>query len=149
LATRDGWIIVAAGNDSLFAELVAALGTHALAQDPRFASNDDRVRNVEDLKRELEAALAVRSSEVWLSLLEAAGVPCGPIQDVGQVVEHPQVAARNMVVGVDDPVAGRLRLAGNPIKLSGVEDPDSRPPAPELDEHRAAILAELEEASRP
>ena len=145
LATRDGWIIVAAGNDSLFAKLVAALGTQALAQDPRFASNDDRVRNVEDLKRELEAALAARSSEVWLSLLEAAGVPCGPIQDVAQVVEHPQVAARNMVVGVDDPVAGRLRLAGNPIKLSGVEDPDSRPPAPELDEHRAGILAELEE----
>ena len=146
LATRDGWITVAAGNDSLFAKLVSALGADALAQDPRFASNDDRVRNVEDLKRELEAALAARGSEPWLSLLEAAGVPCGPIQDVAQLVEHPQVAARNMLVEVDDPVAGRLRLAGNPIKLSGVEDPASRPPAPELDEHRAGILAELEEA---
>jgi CoA:oxalate CoA-transferase len=144
LATHDGWIIVAAGNDGLFAKLAAALGRPQLARDPRFARNDDRTRNVEELKGELEALLAARSSAEWLALLEAEGIPCGPIQDVAQVVAHPQVAARNMVVGVDDPVAGRLRVAGNPVKLSGVEDPTGRAPAPELDEHRARILAELE-----
>ena len=144
LATADGWIIVAAGNDGLFAKLAAALGRPGLAEDPRFASNEDRTRNVEDLKRELEAALAARGGAEWLARLEETGVPCGPIQDVAQVVAHPQVAARNMVVTVDDPAAGRLRLAGNPVKLSGVEDPETRPPAPELDEHRARILAELE-----
>lgn len=143
LATADGWIIVAAGNDALFAKLAAAVGRPGLAEDPRFASNEERCRNVEDLKRELEAALAARGSAAWLAQLEETGIPCGPIQDVAQVVAHPQVAARNMVVTVEDPVAGRLRLAGNPVKLSGVEDPDTRAPAPELDEHRDRILAEL------
>jgi CoA:oxalate CoA-transferase len=148
LATRDGWIIVAAGNDALFAKLAAALGRPELAADPRFARNDDRTRNVEELEGELESLLAARGSAEWLALLEQEGIPCGPIQDVAQVVAHPQVNARNMVVSVDDPVAGRLRVAGNPVKLSGVEDPGSRAPAPELDEHRARILAELDERPR-
>jgi len=147
LATADGWITVAAGNDSLFGKLAAALEREELCRDPRFASNDDRVQNVEALKRELEAALAARGSADWLEALESAGIPCGPIQDVAQVVSHPQLAARNMLVSVEDPIAGRLRLAGNPVKLSGVEDPDQRSPAPELDEHRAQILAELQEDS--
>jgi len=147
LATADGWIIVAAGNDGLFARLAGSLGRPGLAQDPRFVSNEERCRNVEELKRELEVALAARPSDEWLAQLEEAGIPCGPIQDVAQVVAHPQVAARNMVVSVEDPAAGALRLAGNPVKLSGVGDPDTRAPAPELDEHRARILAELLAAS--
>jgi CoA:oxalate CoA-transferase len=143
LATRDGWIIVAAGNDALFAKLCDALGRPALAQDPRFASNEARVGHADALKHELELALAERTSAEWLSHLEADGIPCGPIQDVAQVVAHPQVRARNMVVGVDGPDGGHLTLAGNPVKLSGVEDLTTRPPAPELDEHRQRILAEL------
>ena len=72
--------------------------------------------------------------------------PSGPLNDVRDVLADPQVAARNMVVFAEDGEGGRVRMAGNPVKLSGVEDPESRAPAPALDEQRAQILAELEEA---
>jgi CoA:oxalate CoA-transferase len=144
-ATRDGYVIVAAGNDALFAKLALALGRPELAVDPRFRTNDERTRNVADLAGELEPAFATRATAEWLAALEADGVPCGPLNDVAQVLADPQVRARNMVVTVDDPDAGPFSLAGNPVKLSGVEDPPTRDPAPRLDEHRAALLAELEE----
>jgi CoA:oxalate CoA-transferase len=142
--TRDGHVVVAAGNDALFAKLADALGRPGLASDPRFRTNDDRTRNVEALAAELEPAFAARPSAEWLADFEAAGIPCGPLNDVAAVLADPQVRARNMVVRASDPVAGTLSLAGNPVKLSGVEDPATRPPAPRLDEHRAAIVAELE-----
>jgi CoA:oxalate CoA-transferase len=144
-ATRDGHVIIAAGNDALFEELCRSIGRPELARDARFRSNEDRTRNVEALKTLLEEALAARSAGEWLALLEQAGIPCGPLNDVAAVVADPQVLARNMVVTVEDAVAGPLLLAGNPVKLSGVADPAAREPAPELDEHRARILAELEE----
>jgi CoA:oxalate CoA-transferase len=144
-ATRDGHVIIAAGNDALFEELCRSIGRPQLARDARFRSNEDRTRNVEALKTLLEEALAARSADEWLALLEQAGIPCGPLNDVAAVVADPQVLARNMVVTVEDAVAGPLLLAGNPVKLSGVADPAAREPAPELDEHRARILAELEE----
>jgi CoA:oxalate CoA-transferase len=146
--TQDGHIVVAAGNDALFAALAGALGRPELASDPRYRTNDDRTRNAAALAAELEAAFARRTSAEWLAALEAAGIPCGPLNDVAAVLADPQVRARNMVVTADDPSAGRLSLAGNPVKLSGVEDPATRPPAPRLDEHRTAILSELEAGER-
>jgi CoA:oxalate CoA-transferase len=144
-ATRDGHVIIAAGNDALFGELCRSIARPELARDARFRSNEDRTQNVEALKTLLEEALAARSTDEWLALLEQAGIPCGPLNDVAAVVADPQVLARNMVVTVEDAVAGPLSLAGNPVKLSGVADPTAREPAPELDEHRARILAEFEE----
>ncbi|HEY5656308.1 MAG TPA: CoA transferase [Myxococcota bacterium] len=144
LAARDGHIIVAAGNDALFASLCRALGCAELARDPRFASNDLRTRNHAALKPALEVALAARTAAEWLALLSDAGVPCAPIQNVQQVLEDPQVAARNMVVTVDGGAASATRAAGNPIKLSAFEDPTRRDSAPDLDADRARILAELE-----
>jgi CoA:oxalate CoA-transferase len=144
-ATRDGHVIVAAGNDALFAKLATALDRPELAADPRFRTNDDRTRNVADLAGELEPAFASRATAEWLAALEACGIPCGPLNDVAQVLADPQVRARNMVVTSDDPDAGRFALAGNPVKLSGVEDPATRGAAPRLDEHRSTLLAELDE----
>jgi CoA:oxalate CoA-transferase len=141
--TRDGHVVVAAGHDALFEKLAAALGRPELARDPRYRSNDDRTRNVEALVAELEPAFAARPSAEWLAAFEAAGIPCGPLNDVAAVLADPQVRARNMVVEAFDPAAGPLSLAGNPVKLSGVPDPSTRPPAPRLDEHRAAIESEL------
>jgi CoA:oxalate CoA-transferase len=140
LATGDGFIVVAAGNDALFAKLCRALERPELAQHPDFASNELRTRHAEALARSLEQALARHGSAHWLATLEAAGIPSGPVNDVAQVVADPQVAARNMLVGV---AGAALRVAGNPIKLSGFADPSERSAAPELDEGRARILAEL------
>ncbi len=141
--TAEGYIIIAAGNDQLFQRLCNALGAPELAADPRFVGNQARNRNVEALGAALEARLATAPAVDWLRTLEAAGIPCGPINNVQQILAEPHVAARNMIVRTDDPVAGEVRMAGNPIKLSAYDDPSSRPPAPELDEHRAAILREL------
>jgi CoA:oxalate CoA-transferase len=91
----------------------------------------------------LEATLARRPNADWLAALEDAGIPCGPIQNVAQVLADPQVAARNMVVTADDPEIGPLRMAGNPIKLSAFADPPTRAPAPALDADRARLLKEL------
>jgi CoA:oxalate CoA-transferase len=145
LATGDGYVIVAAGNDALFGALCRTLGCEALAGDSRFASNDLRTRNHDALKPALEAALTARSTAEWLALLSEAGVPCAPIQNVEQVLEDPQVAARNMVVTLEGGAAGNARAAGNPVKLSAFEDPPRRDTAPDLDADRARILAELED----
>ena len=134
LATREGHVVVAAGNDGLFAKLCEAIGRPELPGDERFASNELRTRNVDALAVELEAALAARSSGEWLSVLGDAGIPCGPINDIAAVLADPQVRARNMIV-----TAGALSIAGNPIKLSGVCDPDTRPAAPNLEQHHSDL----------
>ena len=142
-ATRDGHVIIAAGNDSLFEKLCTVLRTPELLEDERFGSNEARTRHEGDLKREVEVALAADDTAVWLDALGTAGVPCGPIQDVAQILADPQVAARNMVVTSGNGGADPLRMAGNPIKLSGHPDPATRAPAPDLDADRTSILAEL------
>ena len=141
-ATRP--IAIAAGNDRLFHQLCLCLGRPALADDPRYAGNESRGENQESLKRDIEEALAARPAERWLDELERAGIPCGPINDVAQALADPQVRARHMLVRAADPETGPLEMAGNPIKLSGVPDPETRPPAPALDADRESILRELE-----
>jgi CoA:oxalate CoA-transferase len=143
LRASDGHVVVAAGNDALFAKLCAAIGRSALASDARFVSNALRTENVDALAVELETVLATAGVTHWLERLEAAGIPCGPLNDVAAVLDDPQVRARNMIITSEDPTAGTLTLAGNPVKLSGVEDPPTRPAAPALDADRRALLDEL------
>jgi CoA:oxalate CoA-transferase len=139
----DGYLIIAAGNDSLFAKACAALGLPEMAKDPRFVTNALRQQNVEAIKSEFERMLAARPVAHWLKVLDDAGVPAGPINDVGQAIESAQAKARHMVVTADDPVAGTVKLVGNPIKLTAFPDRPTRDPAPDLDGDRARILKEL------
>ena len=139
-ATADGHVVISAGNNALFRTLCAALERPALAEDARFADNAGRNVNIDALEREFEAVLRAHPTAHWLALLEGAGVPCAPINRVDDVLADPQVAARNMVIRAQDPTAGEVRMAGNPIKLSAYLDPEVRPPAPELDEHRTSIV---------
>jgi CoA:oxalate CoA-transferase len=118
-----------------------AIGAPALAQDARFKSNDLRNENHAALTAEMERALKAKPAQEWLVALEAAGVPCGPINDVAQVLADPHVQSRNMVVTMEDADAGTLKLAGNPMKLSAFADPKTRPPAPKLDEKGGEIRA--------
>ena len=148
--TADGYIIIAAGNDQLFSRLCDAIGAPALARDERFSTNDRRNSHHVELGRELEAILAAQPASAWIVRIEAAGVPCGPINDVRQVMADPQVRARNMIVSTHDRDIGRLELAGNPMKLSAFQDPPTRPAAQALDERGpdirrhgfAAVMAE-------
>jgi CoA:oxalate CoA-transferase len=143
LATRDGSIIIAAGNDGLFQKLCAVLGRKDLAESGLYRSNDLRLQNQPQLQDELERTLTEKTTAAWIPILEEAGIPCGPINNVEQALAHPQVAARNMLITVEDKDAGTLKLAGNPLKFSAFADPATRDPAPELDASRAAILKEL------
>ena len=144
--TADGHLVVAAGNDALFRRLAATLELPSLSADARFASNEARCQHADALRELLSQRLRERPTAAWLERLETAGVPCGPIQDVAQVLAHPQVRARNMVVGVDDPtLAAAFPVAGNPIKSPAFADPTTRRPAPALDGDRARILAWLDE----
>ncbi len=142
-AAADGYLVIAAGNDVLFRRACALLERPDLADNPLFTSNDLRTRHQAALKDELESALRLHPVAYWLQAFEEAGIPCGPINTVDKVLADPQVIARNMVVSTDDRVAGPLTLAGNPLKFSAFLDPSTRPPAPELDGDRAAILEML------
>ena len=143
LKTKDGYVMIAAGNDKLFATLADILGRADLKDDPRFATNDLRTQNVEALTDEMEAALVHKTTDHWLVALEEGGIPSGPLNNVAQVMNDPQIRARNMVVTVDDPDTGLLELAGNPIKLSGFDDPSTRGAVPDLDGSREALLSWL------
>ena len=114
-----------------------------LADDPRFATNALRSRiTSRSCEAALEAALAARPVAEWLDALRAADLPCGPINDVAAVLADPQVQARNMVVTIDDP-SFPLTVAGNPVKVSGFDDPATRAAAPALDADRERLLREL------
>ncbi len=136
----DGYVVIAAGNDSLFARLCAVLGRSDLAANPLFLNNELRTRHQAALKDELETELGRQPVRHWLAVLEEAGVPCGPLNTVDKVLADPQIKARNMVVSTEDPVAGLLTLAGNPLKFSTFPDPTTRPPAPDLDADRGRVL---------
>jgi CoA:oxalate CoA-transferase len=140
LAVKDGHIIVAAGNNALFVKLCEAVGCADLAQDPKFATNALRTENHAALTAALKDALKLKTMDEWLTIIGDAGVPCGPINNVEQVLNDPHVKARNMMISTDDPVAGEVRMAGNPVKLSRYSDPAKRPAAPNLDADRMAIL---------
>ena len=143
----DGLFVIAAGNDALFGRLCEVLGL-PLADDPRFATNPARCENARLLKRLIEAVTLDQPKHHWIDLLEAAGVPTGPIQNVVDAMRDPQILARNMVVDVlDADGKAAFKAAGNPIKISGMEDLGTRGPAPDLDGDRAAILDWLDRAA--
>ncbi|WP_065329426.1 CaiB/BaiF CoA transferase family protein [Tritonibacter mobilis] len=140
----DGLFVIAAGNDVLFARLCEALRL-PIAEDERFATNPARCENARLLKRLIEAVTLEKGKQHWIDLLTEAGIPTGPIQNVAEVLKDPQIRARNMVVDVLDQAGKPAYVAaGNPIKMSALADPSTRPPAPKLDEHRQEILDWLE-----
>ena len=143
-ATQDGHIVVAAGNDDIWARVCRVMGREELARDARFLTNPLRVQHVDDMAAEMERTLAAKPSKEWLAALEAEGVPCGPINTVADVMADPQVLSRNMIIETLDPDLGPIKMQGNPIKLSAHEDPKTRNAAPDLDADRAAILKEFD-----
>jgi CoA:oxalate CoA-transferase len=141
--TLDGHMIIAAGNNVMFHRFCDIIGRPDLKDDQRYESNRSRTEHQPELEAEVEGILATRTTADWLSELDPAGIPASGINNVEAVMAHPQVAPRKMVVEVDDPKVGKLKVAGNPVKLSGYEDPSERPTAPDVDQDRARILSEL------
>ena len=136
----DGHLILAVGNDGQFAKFCAVAGQPALALDPLYTRNADRVRHRETLVPLLAALLIQRSKSDWLAALEAAKVPCGAINSLDEVFADPQVRKRGMTVAMPHPLTDSLRLVASPIKLSATPVQYARPP-PLLGEHTAEVLA--------
>jgi crotonobetainyl-CoA:carnitine CoA-transferase CaiB-like acyl-CoA transferase len=137
----DGELVLAIGNDSQFAKFCEALGLE-FARDPRFTRNADRVRNRALLVPLLAAELKRRTVGAWVELLQPLGVPIGPINDLAQVFEHPQVTARGMKVEVSHPLREQLPLVASPIKMS-VTPPVPASAPPMLGQHTQAVLHDL------
>jgi CoA:oxalate CoA-transferase len=134
----DGAIIVCAADDRSFEAFSEVIGRPDLIGDRRYGSPTDRVQHYNTLRPEIAAVLERRTVGEWMGTLQQAGVACGRVNSLSKAVEDSQTRARNMVVEADG-----LRLLGNPIKMSTADDPPTRAPAPDLDEHGAAIRAEF------
>lgn len=142
LETRDGYIVVAVGNDRLWQSFAKAIGREDLLRDSRFATNPDRVRNRDQLIRELERTFREKTSREWIEILERAGIPVAPVYRVSEVLGDPHVIHRRMVVETEHKVYGKFRTLGTPFKMSITPGAITRPP-PLLGEHTEEILREI------
>jgi glutaryl-CoA transferase len=142
--TQDGHVILAAGNDAQFQQFCVTADRPDLARDARFATNSLRIEHRAALKPLLDDIFAARTTDDWISLLEAAGVPCGPINTIDRVFADPHVASRGMAIEMDHPLSGsgKVGLAANPARLSETPLAYRRPP-PTLGQHTEEILAEI------
>ena len=138
----DGDLILACGNDNLYGKFCEAAGCPELARDPRFVTNGKRVENRAELTRLLSEVFKKRSKREWLELLEAAGVPNGPINDVAQVFDEPQVKARGVRIELDHAAAGQLPVVASPMRFSGTPI-EYRLAPPLLGQHTAEVLRGL------
>jgi crotonobetainyl-CoA:carnitine CoA-transferase CaiB-like acyl-CoA transferase len=139
-ACADGHLILAVGNDGQFAKFCEVGGVD-WAQDARFAKNADRVRNREALVPMVARAVATRTQREWIAALEAAGVPCGPINKLDAVFADPQVLARGMRMDLDHALAGAVPQVASPVRMGGEKVVSDRPP-PLLGEHTMQVLRE-------
>jgi len=138
----DTWFVLAVGNDQQFERLCGVIGNLDLAHDPRFDSNAERVKNREELINLLKPAFLRKAANEWLSALEAAGIPCGPINTLDKVFSMPQVEAREMLIHMQHAEIGDLKLVGSPLKFS--ETPvDYKLAPPRLGEHTEEVLKKL------
>ncbi len=144
--TSDGDVILACGNDNLYRKFCDAAGCAELASDPRFATNGKRVENRAELTRLLQAVFGKRSTRAWVELLEAAGVPNGPINNVAQVFEEPQVKARGIRVDLEHAAAGSLPGVASPMRFSATPL-EHRLAPPVLGQHTEDVLRGLLEMS--
>lgn len=140
-AARDGFLNIAVATDAQFARFCDAIGAPELARDPRYATNALRQAGRESLSGKIEERLQTRTREQWLSALQQAGIPAGPILDLAEAFANPVIEERRMKQVIDHPVAGRITQVGAPWQMDGLASPIRRPP-PTLGQHTEEVLRE-------
>ncbi|MFO7245336.1 MAG: CaiB/BaiF CoA-transferase family protein [Bacillota bacterium] len=140
--TADGHVMLAVGNDGLWRRFCQAAGFEDLLEDPRYATNSDRVQHRDELLAILEERMKQRTTAQWIALLDEAGVPAGPIYRLSELFSDPHVLHRQMKVDLDHPTAGRISVTGIPTKFSKTPGAITDPP-PLLGQHTDEILREL------
>ena len=141
--TKDSYIIIAAGNDKLFEKLCSVLKLSEAINNLKFKTNSSRSQNMDELKKIIEDKLLTKNTSLWVQEMEKEKIPCGPIFNIKEAVENPQIESRNMIVKAYHKVIGDFKLAGNPIKMSTYKDEKTRGDIPDLDEHREKIIKEF------
>ncbi len=141
--TKDSYIIIAAGNDKLFEKLCHSLNMKDEVKNEKFKTNALRCQNMDDLKSIMEDKLKSYNTNEWTKKLEKDRIPCGPIFNIKDAVENPQIKARNMIVDTYHEAVGNFKTAGNPIKMSVYEDSLKRGDVPDLDGDREKIIKEF------
>jgi len=142
LPSQDSHIMIGAGNDGQFKILCSVMGLEHLPEMAEYRTNMDRVRNRKELIRILTERLKTQNNEAWLKALEGRGIPFAPINNVAQTFAHPQVVARDMIQEIDHPKAGKIKVAGIPVKYSDTK-PSIRMPPPMLGQHTDEILRDV------
>lgn len=137
---KDDYFVLPIGNDSLWRKFCQAVGKEEWMTDDKYATNAGRNENLEILIPLLEELFLTKNASEWIELIEGYGVPCGPINTIEKVMNDKQVHARNMIVEVDDDIAGTIKIAGNPIKMTSIPEEKKRNPVPKLSEHTSEVL---------
>ena len=136
-------MIIAAGNDKLFKSLCEVLEIPNIATDEMYKTNSLRSQNIDKLKLIIENKLQHKNTDEWIKVMENLKIPCGPIFNIKQAVENPQIKERNMIIKSFHKKIGEFESAGNPIKMSTYKDEKTRGDIPDIDEHRDKILKEF------
>ena len=139
----DNYFVVAVGNDSLWQTFCNAIGRSDLLADARFTTNKLRTENIGALNIILDTVFIDKTAQQWLDLFEEVKLPCAPINSVDKVMADEQVLARNMIVDVQDCIAGKVKIAGNPIKMTSIPEESTRGKVPEVGEHNVEVYSEL------
>jgi crotonobetainyl-CoA:carnitine CoA-transferase CaiB-like acyl-CoA transferase len=138
----DGEFVIAGGNDEIWRRLCKVIDRPDLAEDARYRTNADRAVRHAEVKAELERALQTRTRDEWVRELTNAGVPCGSVREISEVLSDPQITAREMVREVEHTTVGKARVINSPVKMSAT--PTSvRTAPPTLGQHTAGVLKEL------
>jgi len=141
MQTNDGYLMVGAAGEAIWVRCAKALGHPEWCEDPRFATNQQRMRNRAALEAEMEAVLRTAATAHWVEVLEAAGVPCGPVYNYAQMFADPQISHRGLVQYASDAELGEVPHIRTPIKID--ESIRVRTVAPELGEHNVEIFGRL------
>ena len=139
---KDEYFVLPIGNDKLWQKFCDTIGKPEWKTDERFVTIKDRTKNYDILIPLLEDIFAQKTAQEWIKLLESAGVPAGPINTIDKVMNNRQVLSRNMIVEVENDKIGKVKIAGNPIKMESIQDKTYRNNAPEIGEHTKKILSE-------
>jgi CoA:oxalate CoA-transferase len=137
--TKDGYLAIAAGNNKLWQELCQVLGFPELGLDPRFVTNVLRVENYDEMEALMEDKLKEKTVKEWVEILNAGGIPCSPINSIPDLINDPQIKAREMIVEVENPVLGKVAVAGVPVKMS-LTPGSVRHNSPALGEHNEEVF---------
>jgi CoA:oxalate CoA-transferase len=138
----DHYFVVAVGNDVLWKKFCDAIGKPELTCNEKYSDNKLRTHHLPELIPILKEIFRHKTAVEWLAIIEGAGVPCGPINSIEEIMSDPQIHARNMIVEVEDKHAGTVKIAGNPIKMTSIPEQTTRKPAPEIGENNIEVLKE-------